>query len=47
MLLFNVHPDQVEVVIHPQSIIHSMVDYDDGSVLKMGNPDMRTRLLML
>ncbi|QWF71757.1 1-deoxy-D-xylulose-5-phosphate reductoisomerase [Methylomonas paludis] len=42
-LLFNVEPDDVQVVIHPQSIIHSMVDYVDGSVLaQMGNPDMRT-----
>lgn len=42
-LLFNVSPDDVQVVIHPQSIIHSMVDYLDGSVLaQMGNPDMRT-----
>lgn len=42
-LLFNVAPDDVQVVIHPQSIIHSMVDYEDGSVLaQMGNPDMRT-----
>lgn len=42
-LLFNMEPDQIEVVIHPQSIIHSMVDYVDGSVLaQMGNPDMRT-----
>lgn len=41
--LFDVGPDKVEVVIHPQSIIHSMVDYTDGSVLaQMGNPDMRT-----
>jgi len=41
--LFNARPEQIEVVIHPQSIIHSMVDYDDGSVLaQMGNPDMRT-----
>ena len=41
--LFGASPDQVEVVIHPQSVIHSMVDYDDGSVLaQMGNPDMRT-----
>ena len=41
--LFNARPEQVDVVIHPQSIIHSMVDYDDGSVLaQMGNPDMRT-----
>jgi 1-deoxy-D-xylulose-5-phosphate reductoisomerase len=36
-------PDAIQVVIHPQSIIHSMVDYVDGSVLaQMGNPDMRT-----
>ena len=41
--LFNARPEQIDVVIHPQSIIHSMVDYDDGSVLaQMGNPDMRT-----
>ncbi|CBL46409.1 1-deoxy-D-xylulose 5-phosphate reductoisomerase [gamma proteobacterium HdN1] len=42
-LLFNARPDQVEVVVHPQSVIHSMVEYLDGSVLaQMGNPDMRT-----
>ncbi|KEQ17808.1 1-deoxy-D-xylulose-5-phosphate reductoisomerase [Endozoicomonas numazuensis] len=41
--LFGASPSQVEVVIHPQSIIHSLVDYEDGSVLaQMGNPDMRT-----
>ncbi|MFQ3261137.1 1-deoxy-D-xylulose-5-phosphate reductoisomerase [Reinekea sp.] len=41
--LFNVHPDQIEVVIHPQSVIHSMVRYVDGSVIsQMGAPDMRT-----
>ncbi len=41
--LFGAKPEQVEVVIHPQSIIHSMVDYSDGSVLaQLGNPDMRT-----
>jgi len=41
--LFNVAPDQIEVVVHPQSIVHSMVSYHDGSVLaQMGNPDMRT-----
>jgi len=40
--LFNVPSRQVEVVIHPQSVIHSLVDYYDGSVLaQMGNPDMR------
>jgi len=41
--LFSVSPEEVEVVIHPQSIIHSMVEYVDGSVLaQLGNPDMRT-----
>ncbi|HJT52134.1 MAG TPA: 1-deoxy-D-xylulose-5-phosphate reductoisomerase, partial [Nitrosospira sp.] len=41
--LFEAEPDQIEVVIHPQSIIHSMVEYVDGSVLaQLGNPDMRT-----
>lgn len=41
--LFNAQPKQIEVVIHPQSIIHSMVAYTDGSVLaQLGNPDMRT-----
>lgn len=41
--LFNARPDQVEVVIHKQSVIHSLVDYVDGSVLaQLGNPDMRT-----
>jgi 1-deoxy-D-xylulose-5-phosphate reductoisomerase len=41
-LLFNTPPDKVQVVIHPQSVIHSMVDYVDGTVLaQMGNPDMR------
>lgn len=41
--LFNAHPDQIEVVVHPQSIVHSMVAYRDGSVLaQMGMPDMRT-----
>lgn len=41
--LFNASPAQVQIVIHPQSIIHSMVSYADGSVLaQMGNPDMRT-----
>lgn len=41
--LFGVAPAQIEVVIHPQSVIHSMVEYADGSVLaQMGNPDMRT-----
>ena len=41
--LFDARPQQVEVVIHPQSVIHSLVDYVDGSVLaQLGNPDMRT-----
>ena len=41
--LFDAKPSQVEVVIHPQSVIHSLVDYIDGSVLaQLGNPDMRT-----
>ncbi len=41
--LFDVPPQDVEIVLHPQSIIHSMVAYNDGSVLaQMGQPDMRT-----
>ena len=41
--LFDVSYDQIDIVVHPQSIIHSLVQYVDGSVLaKMGNPDMRT-----
>ncbi len=41
--LFGATPEQIEVVIHPQSVIHSMVSYADGSVLaQLGNPDMRT-----
>jgi len=41
--LFNVPAEHIEVVIHPQSVIHSLVDYVDGSVLaQLGNPDMRT-----
>jgi 1-deoxy-D-xylulose-5-phosphate reductoisomerase len=41
--LFDAAPEQIQVVIHPQSIIHSMVEYSDGSVLaQLGNPDMRT-----
>jgi 1-deoxy-D-xylulose-5-phosphate reductoisomerase len=43
--LFKVRPEQIEVVVHPQSIIHSMVGYKDGSVLaQMGCPDMRTAI---
>ncbi len=41
--LFNTTADRIDIVIHPQSIIHSMVEYTDGSVLaQLGNPDMRT-----
>jgi 1-deoxy-D-xylulose-5-phosphate reductoisomerase len=41
-LLFNMKPEQIQVVLHPQSVIHSMVDYVDGTVLaQMGCPDMR------
>ncbi len=41
--LFNAPADMIEVVVHPQSIVHSMVGYLDGSVIaQMGNPDMRT-----
>jgi len=40
--LFGLRPDQIEVIVHPQSIIHSMVGYSDGSVLaQLGAPDMR------
>lgn len=42
-LLFNASFEQIDVIVHPQSIIHSMVSYSDGSVLaQMGQPDMRT-----
>lgn len=41
--LFQIAPDRIDVVLHPQSVVHSMVEYIDGSVLaQMGNPDMRT-----
>ena len=41
--LFDAAPESVEVVVHPQSVVHSMVEYEDGSVLaQLGNPDMRT-----
>jgi 1-deoxy-D-xylulose-5-phosphate reductoisomerase len=41
--LFDAAPDNIQVVVHPQSVIHSMVEYIDGSVLaQLGNPDMRT-----
>lgn len=40
--LFDVNPDQIEVVVHPQSVIHSMVEYEDGAVIaQLGTPDMR------
>ncbi len=43
--LFDARPEQVQVVVHPQSVIHSMAAYSDGSVLaQLGNPDMRTPL---
>ena len=41
--LFNAQPAQIKVMVHPQSIVHSMVEYADGSVIaQMGTPDMRT-----
>ncbi len=41
--LFGAQPEQIKVVIHPQSVVHSMVEYADGSVIaQLGNPDMRT-----
>ena len=40
--LFGVEPDQIEVVVHPQSVIHSAVEYEDGAVIaQLGTPDMR------
>jgi 1-deoxy-D-xylulose-5-phosphate reductoisomerase len=43
--LFDLAPESIEVVVHPQSIVHSLVAYRDGSVLaQLGNPDMRTAL---
>jgi 1-deoxy-D-xylulose-5-phosphate reductoisomerase len=43
--LFNLRPDQIEVIVHPQSVIHSMVGYQDGSILaQLGCPDMRTAI---
>jgi 1-deoxy-D-xylulose-5-phosphate reductoisomerase len=42
-LLFGVTPEQIEVVVHPQSVVHSLVEYLDGSMLaQLGTPDMRT-----
>jgi len=41
--LFSAKPEQIQILIHPQSIVHSLVQYQDGSVLaELGNPDMRT-----
>ena len=41
--LYGTTPDAIQVVVHPQSVIHSLVEYSDGSVLaQLGNPDMRT-----
>ena len=41
--LFNARPEQIKVLVHPQSIVHSMVSYRDGSVIaQLGTPDMRT-----
>ncbi len=43
--LFDLRPDQIEVIVHPQSIVHSMVGYADGSVIaQLGVPDMRTAI---
>ena len=40
--LFGVEPDQIQVVVHPQSVIHSAVEYEDGAVIaQLGTPDMR------
>ena len=44
--LFGLAPEQIEVVLHPQSIVHSMVEFVDGSILaQLGNPDMRVPIL--
>jgi 1-deoxy-D-xylulose-5-phosphate reductoisomerase len=41
--LFDAQPEQIDVVVHPESVIHSLVEYVDGSVIaQLGNPDMRT-----
>lgn len=40
--LFGVHPDTIDIVVHPQSIVHSMVEFEDGAILaQLGYPDMR------
>lgn len=44
-ILFGASADRIDVVVHPQSLVHSMVEYTDGSVLaQLGNPDMRTAI---
>jgi 1-deoxy-D-xylulose-5-phosphate reductoisomerase len=44
--LFNLRPDQIDVVIHPQSVVHSMVQFIDGSIkAQMGLPDMKLPIL--
>ena len=41
--LFDIEPERIKVIIHPQSIVHSMVEFTDGSVkAQLGNADMRT-----
>ena len=46
-LLFGLPAEQIEIVVHPQSVIHSMVAYRDGSVLaQLGTPDMRVPIAM-
>jgi 1-deoxy-D-xylulose-5-phosphate reductoisomerase len=43
--LFNLAPEQIEVIVHPQSVVHSMVAYHDGSILaQLGPPDMRAAI---
>ena len=40
--LFDVRFDQIEVSVHPQSVIHSMVEYEDGAIIaELGTPDMK------
>jgi len=42
-LALRASPEQIQVVVHPQSVVHSMVEYADGSVIaQLGHPDMRT-----
>jgi 1-deoxy-D-xylulose-5-phosphate reductoisomerase len=41
--LFSMPPEKIDIVVHPESVVHSLVQYVDGSVLaQLGNPDMRT-----